>query len=467
MSASKYPARVLRVYDTARRAEVEFVPRTPGFVSMYVCGPTPYDVPHLGHGRTAVVFDTIRRYLVWSGFDVSYVSNVTDIEDKIIARAQREGTTEAELVRVHEDAYWREMDRLNVLRPDEMPRATEFIEQMQALIAELVAAGRAYVVEGQGVYFQVDTFPEYGKLSHRTVDELLESAGARVEVDERKRSPVDFALWKAAKPGEPEWESPWGPGRPGWHIECSAMSLDILGENFDIHGGGADLEFPHHENEIAQAEGAGHAFARYWLHSAMLNIDGEKMSKSRGNFTNLADILDNYDPRAFRLLVLQTHYRKQMEVGDKELADAEKAVERVDTLMRRARRASVPSGEVGATEPFRAAMDDDFDTPAAIAYIFETLRDANTALDGERFAEAAPLVATVSALWSALGLWWLDDDDELDGEIAALVTRRDEARARRDFAEADRLRDELRDRGIVLEDTATGTVWRRLRTDEK
>jgi len=433
---------------------------------MYVCGPTPYDVPHLGHGRTALVFDTIRRYLVWSGFAVTYVSNVTDVEDKIIARAQRENVTESELAHTYETEYWRQMDRLNVLRPDEMPRATEFVPQMQQLIAELVTGGRAYVVEGQGVYFQVDTFPEYGKLSHRTLDELLKSAGSRVEVDERKRSPVDFALWKAAKPGEPQWESPWGPGRPGWHIECSAMSLQILGERFDIHGGGTDLEFPHHENEIAQAEGAGHAFARYWIHSAMVNVEGEKMSKSLGNFTTLEDVLDRYDPRAFRLLVLQTHYRRQMEVGEKELSDAEKAVERVDTLMRRIRRASLPASEISATEPFRDAMNDDFDTPAATAYIFELVREANVALREERNDDANRLAATVSELWNTLGLWSLDDDEELDDEIAALVNRRDDARARRDWADADRLRDELRGRGVLVEDTADGTVWRRLRPDE-
>jgi cysteinyl-tRNA synthetase len=426
---------------------------------MYVCGPTPYDVPHLGHGRTAVVFDTIRRYLAWSGYRVVYVSNVTDVEDKIIARAQREGTSEPELAQRYEDEYWRQMDRLNVLRPDEMPRATEFIAQMQALIAELIASGRAYVVEGQGVYFEVGSFAEYGKLSRRSLGELLESAGARVEVDERKRSPVDFALWKAAKPGEPQWDSPWGPGRPGWHIECSAMSLEILGDDFDLHGGGSDLEFPH-------AEGAGHRFARHWIHSGMVNVDGEKMSKSVGNFTTLEDVLDRYDPRAFRLLVLQTHYRRPMEVGEKELADAEKAVERVDTLMRRARRDELAAGDAGDTSAFRAAMDDDFDTPAALAGVFEMVRDANAALDDGRVDDAARLVGTVRELWSALGLWWLDDDEELDDEIATLVARRDEARERKDWSEADRLRDELKARGILLEDTPTGTVWRRLRPDD-
>jgi cysteinyl-tRNA synthetase len=452
---------VLRFYDTAARTKIEFVPRVEGRVSMYVCGPTPYDVPHLGHGRTAVVFDTIRRYLEWSGFALSYVSNVTDIEDKIIARAHERGVPEAELVAQYEGDYWHEMERLNVRRPDEMPRATEFIPQMQALIAELIAKGTAYVVEGQGVYFQVDAYPEYGKLSHRTLTELLESAGQRVDVDERKRSPVDFALWKAAKVGEPEWESPWGAGRPGWHIECSAMSLEILGEHFDIHGGGSDLEFPHHENEIAQAEGAGHPFARHWLHSGMVNVDGEKMSKSLGNFTTLRDVIDEVGGPAFRLLVLQTHYRRQMEVGEKELRDAEKAIDRINALMRRARRADVPTVDAGDTGPFRDAMDDDFDTPAAIAVIFELVRDANTALDEQEPGRAAVLVATIREEMSALGLEWDDEVPELDSEIGALVAARDDARERRDFAEADRLRDELQARGIVLEDTPQGTVWRR------
>jgi cysteinyl-tRNA synthetase len=457
---------VLRIHDTAARAKVDFTPRHDGAVSMYVCGPTPYDVPHLGHGRTAVAFDTIRRYLAWCGYHVTFVSNITDVEDRIIARAAERGTTEPELARTYEDIYWEQMDRLNVLRPDEMPHATEFIEQMQGLIAELVASGHAYVIEGQGVYFQVDTLDSYGELSHRTLPELLESAGARVDVDERKRSPIDFALWKAAKPGEPAWPSPWGEGRPGWHIECSAMSLEILGEGFDLHGGGDDLVFPHHENEIAQAEGAGHTFARYWLHSAMVNAAGEKMSKSLGNFVTLQDVLDRFDPRAFRLLVLQTHYRRQMEFGEKELADAEKAVEKLDGVVRRARRAELPAARPIDLTRFREAMDDDFDTPAAVAYLFDLVRQANTAMQEERAADAAGLVAAIWELAQTLGIEPHDDLPDLDDEIARQVTDRDDARARGDYATADRIRDALRDAGIVLEDTPGGTVWRRTRPDE-
>ena len=434
---------------------------------MYVCGPTPYDVPHVGHGRTAVAFDTIRRYLRWLGLRVTFVSNVTDVEDRIIARAAERGTTEPELARAYEDVYWEQMDRLNVLRPDEMPRATEFIDSMQKLVADLVASGHAYVIEGHGVYFQVDTQPNYGSLSRRTLTELVESAGARVEVDERKRSPVDFALWKAAKPGEPSWPSPWGDGRPGWHIECSAMSLEILGDEFDLHGGGDDLVFPHHENEIAQAEGAGHKFARHWLHAGMVNASGgEKMSKSLGNFVTLQDVLDRFDSRAFRMLVLQTQYRRQMEFGEKELADAEKAVDRLDTLVRRARRAELPIAEVADTSAFRAAMDDDFDTPAAIAVLFDLVRRANTALDEDEPDAAASMVAAVWELCDVIGIEPHDDVADLDDEIARLVTARDDARARGEYAAADQLRDELRARGILLEDTPDGTVWRRVKPDE-
>jgi cysteinyl-tRNA synthetase len=453
---------VLRLYDTAARAKVDFVPRIPGRVSMYVCGPTPYDAPHLGHGRKEVVFDTIRRYLLWSGLEVVYISNVTDIEDKIIERAQLAGTTEPELVARYEQEFWKQFDRLNIMRPDETPRATEWIDQMQALIAELVSSGHAYVIEGEGVYFEVASLPDYGCLSHRNTDDLLESAGARVEVDERKRSPLDFALWKAAKPGEPQWDSPWGKGRPGWHIECSAMALQILGDGFDIHGGGSDLVFPHHENEIAQAVGAGHEFARHWLHNGMLNVNGEKMSKSLGNFTMLSDVLDQFDPRAFRMLVLKTHYRRQMEVGAKELGDAQKDVEGFDALLRRARAAQLPDADPAVPDAFRVAMDDDFDTPAAIAVLQMVRRDANSALDDQRVDDAARLVATVRSLAAALGLALSDVDDDLASDVAELIRQREDARTNKDWAGADRIRDELLARGIQLEDTPNGTIWRKV-----
>ncbi|HEY1739054.1 MAG TPA: cysteine--tRNA ligase [Acidimicrobiia bacterium] len=458
------------LFDTAAREKVEFEPRVAGQVSMYVCGPTPYDSPHVGHGRTAVVFDTMRRYLTWRGNQVSFVSNVTDVEDRIIARAAERGTTEPELAHHFEDEHWEQMGRLGVLRPDEAPHATEFIPQMLTLIGELVDAGRAYVIEDSGVYFQVDTLPSYGALSHRTLEQLLESAGARIAVDDEKRSPIDFALWKAAKPGEPEWDSPWGRGRPGWHIECSAMSLEILGEGFDIHGGGDDLVFPHHENEIAQAEGAGHEFARYWLHSGMVTVSGEKMSKSLGNFTTLKAALDAHGPRAFRWLVASTHYHRQMEINDDALRAAKAAIDGFDALARRARIEGVvvdppaTAGEVDGIDAFRDAMDDDFDTPAAIAVLHGWRSEANAAIDAGRLDEARAALARVASGLGAIGLALDDgssDASDDDGAIDELVRARDAARAAKDWPEADRLRDALEALGIVLEDTAQGTVWRR------
>jgi cysteinyl-tRNA synthetase len=455
---------MIRLHDTFSREKVELVPRDPGRVSIYVCGPTVYEVPHVGHGRAALEFDVIRRYLEWRGLDVVFVSNVTDVEDKIIARAAEEGSTEPEVAQRYEAAYWAEMDRLGVRRPDSLPRATAYVDRMVKLIGELLDSGRAYVVEGQGVYFDVASFPEYGELAHRRLDDLLGSAGARVDVDERKRSPVDFALWKSAKPGEPAWDSPWGKGRPGWHIECSAMSLDLLGEGFDIHGGGDDLIFPHHENERAQAQGAGHPFARYWVHNGMVMVGTEKMAKSLGNFTTLKDALDAHGPRAMRMAVLQTHYRSPVEIGDGELEQAREAVARLDALARRARVAGIQADaplDEDATAEFRAAMDDDFGTPEAMAVVFRLARDTNSAIDKGDVERAASGLVTVRELTGALGLEVDDGGGGDDAEIDALVQRREAARSARDFAEADRIRTELAARGITLEDTPTGTSWHR------
>jgi len=454
----------VRIYDTLQRSEVELTLREPGRISMYVCGPTVYDLPHVGHGRFAVAFDVVRRYLEWSGLDVRYVSNVTDVEDKIIARAAAAGSSESELAQRSEDAWWAAMDRLGVRKPDEIPHATEYIDSMLRLIGELVDSGHAYVVDGSGVYFDVTTFPSYGALPHRTLEQLLESAGARVDVDEGKRNPIDFAVWKAAKPGEPAWDSPWGPGRPGWHIECSAMSLDLLGEGFDLHGAGNDLVFPHHENERAQAEAAGHPFARHWIHSGMVEIAGQKMSKSLGNFTTLDEAIDEVGARAFRLAVLQTHYRKDMELGPSELADAAKAGARLDALSRRAAAAGIDADgaelDEGVVARFRAEMDDDFGTPGAVATIFEAVATANQAIDAGRGEEAASLLVTVAELAAALGLE-VEAGTADDAEIDALVAERDAARAAKDFATGDRIRDDLAARGITLEDTAGGTIWHR------
>jgi cysteinyl-tRNA synthetase len=457
---------MVRIRDTLVRDTVELTTREPGRVSMYVCGPTVYDTPHIGNARTAVAFDTIRRYLEWTGYDVNFVSNVTDVEDKIIARAAREGRTEPEVAAEFEHLYFDHMHRLNVRDADRRPHATEYIEGMLVLVGELVERGHAYEVPGQGVYFAVETFPGYGALPHRSLGELRESAGARVDVDEAKRSPMDFALWKAAKPGEPAWDSPWGPGRPGWHIECSAMSLDLLGEGFDLHGGGADLAFPHHENERAQAEGAGHPFARHWIHTGMVTIGGDKMSKSLGNFTTVEEALAEHEWRAVRLAMLQTHYRRAADLGPAELTAAAKAVERLEALFRRADVAGVARDAVAdqvTLDGFRAVMDDDFDTAHGLAVVFEAARDANRAVDDDDLDRAATLLAAVHELLCVVGL----DADATDGggdgdaEIDALVRERDEARAARDFARADVLRDELTGRGIKLEDTSTGTVWHR------
>ncbi|MSO79393.1 MAG: cysteine--tRNA ligase [Acidimicrobiia bacterium] len=454
----------VRVYDTMQRAKVDLGLRDPGKIAIYVCGPTVYDVPHIGHGRTALVYDFVRRYLAWTGLAVRFVSNVTDIEDKIIARAAERGGSEPELAQEFEAAYWAQLDRLGVSRPDDTPHATEYIASMISLIEELIAAGHAYVVPESGVYFDVASFPPYGALPHRNLEQLLDSAGARVDVDDTKRSPVDFALWKAAKPGEPVWESPWGAGRPGWHIECSAMSLDLLGEGFDLHGAGDDLVFPHNENERVQAEAAGHPFARHWMHSGMVEIAGEKMSKSLGNFRTLEEALDAHGGRAFRLAVLQTHYRKAMELGDAELSDAAKGVARLDALARRAPAAGSPFADAPRDDElvtrFRNEMDDDFGTPGAVGAIFEAVTAANQAIDDGELERAASLTATVVHLAEALGLT-VDVAKAVDGDVDALVAQRETARAAKDFAEADRIRDALADQGITLEDTPTGTIWHR------
>ncbi len=459
---------MLQIFDTALRSKTPLTTREQGCVRLYVCGPTVQDVPHLGHGRTAVTFDVVRRYLEWRGYSVNHVSNVTDVEDKIIAKAIAEGLTEPEIASRYEAIHREQLQRLGVLPPHAVPHATEYIESMLNLIGDLVEAGHAYAVPGSGVYFSVPSFSEYGQLSGRTIERLLESAGARVEVDAEKRSPLDFALWKAVKGDEPAWDSPWGPGRPGWHIECSAMALELLGEGFDLHGGGSDLAFPHHENEIAQAVAGGHEFARHWMHSAMLNIKGEKMSKSLGNFLTLAECIDLHGPRALRLWMLQTHYRTQLDVSEGALAAANAALDGLDALARRARAAAVPTTVALSrpdTDTFRAAMDDDFNTSQALAVIFDTARRANAAIDANDHELAASLLSTVIDLLGALGLT-LDDGtshaEDRDAErINALVAERDSARAERDFARADEIRDVLQAMGVQIEDTPAGTIWRR------
>ncbi len=456
-------------FDTRRREIVAFEPLVEGRVSMYVCGPTVYDHPHVGHARTALTFDMIRRYLQWRGYEVTFVSNITDIDDKIIHRASATGATEPELAARYEQAYVEQMDRFGIARPDHRPHATEYVEEMLDFVGDLVDRGAAYPIEGKGVYFSVDAHARYGDLIGRTPDELREGAGARVEVDADKADPLDFALWKAAKPGEPAWDSQWGPGRPGWHIECVAMATDLLGETFDIHGGGDDLAFPHHQNEVAEAEGADLGFARHWIHGAMLNVNGEKMAKSMGNFTTLSDLLDACEPPALRLLMLQTHYRTVMELSDDALAGAAGALERLRAWKRRAEAAGLDQAatpDPGATTRFAAAMDDDFATPAGLAVVFDTVREANAALDAGDTGRAATAHATVCDLAAALGLALTGDDRDGGRESAAviekLVAERDEARKAKDYTTADRIRDQLAGQGIALEDTPGGTIWRNI-----
>jgi cysteinyl-tRNA synthetase len=452
---------MLQLFDTAKGGVAPFEPREPGKVSMYVCGPTVYGPPHLGHGRFSLVFDVLRRYLLWSGNDVTYVSNITDIDDRIIERAQREQRDWRDITRRCEDVWYRAMDALNVRRPDLDPHATAYVDQMVALVGRLVARGAAYETS-DGVYFQADTVDDYGLLARQPLESL--KAGARVEVGDEKRSPVDFALWKKAKPGEPSWPSPWGPGRPGWHTECVVMSLDLLGEGFDLHGGGQDLAFPHHENERAQAVADGTRFARTWVHNGFVEVEGTKMSKSLGNVSNLVDLVEQYDPRAYRLLVLMSHYRSPIDVSDASLRDAEAALGRLDALARRWAALGVPVADpdTGALDRFRAAMDEDMQTPGVTRLVFDLVRQANSLLDAGDAAGAAPLVAAVAEITGAVGLEARSGDDEdVPAEVVAWARERDEARAARDWPRADALRDRITGAGYVTEDTATGTVVRR------
>jgi cysteinyl-tRNA synthetase len=451
---------MLHLHDTAKGAVVPFEPREAGKVSMYVCGPTVYGPPHMGHGRFSLVFDVLRRYLAWSGNDVTYVSNITDIDDKIIDRARREERDWREITERCESVWYRAMDALGVARPDHDPHATAYVGKMVELIARLVGAGAAYET-GDGVYFQSERVDDYGLLARQPLDSL--KAGARVEGVDEKRSPVDFALWKKAKPGEPTWDSPWGPGRPGWHTECVVMALDLLGEDFDLHGGGQDLAFPHHENERAQALADGRVFARTWVHNGFVEVEGTKMSKSLGNVRNLVDLVEQYDPRAYRLLVLRSHYRSPIDVTDDSLRDAEAALGKLDAFGRRVAEAGLSGGvdpDPEAIARFRSAMDDDLGTPAATGLVFDLVRRANTALDAGDPAAAGPLAAAVGEVTGALGLEVRAAGGEVPDEMVELARRRDEARAARDWAAADALRDEIKAAGYVVEDTPGGTVVR-------
>jgi len=446
---------VIRLHDTAlgRAAELEL--RDAGKVSLYACGPTVYGDPHIGHGRMVLVFDVLRRYLEWSGLEVRFVSNITDIDDKIIRRANEEGRTSSDVALQYEAAWYHAVDELGVKRPTVDPHATAYVEQMVELIAGLVAAGKAYETS-DGVYLSVDAVPGYGLLARQPLESLR--SGARVEVGEEKKSPLDFALWKKAKPGEPTWPSPWGDGRPGWHTECVVMSLDLLGEGFDLHGGGIDLAFPHHENERAQAVADGKQFARRWAHNGHVQMGGEKMSKSLGNFRTLTDLLELVDPRAYRLVVLQSHYRAPVEVTASTLEDAARRLNGLEAFARRVADLPRATADADALDRFRAAMDDDLDTPRAMAELAGLVRAANTALDAGDAVVAAPLAAAVDELTRAVGLQLSDGrEDAVPAEVAALVAERDQARAGRDFAASDALRDRLDALGWRVEDTPQGT----------
>jgi len=455
---------MLRLYDTASGGVRQLVQRIPGEVSLYVCGPTVYDLPHLGHGRQILTYDILRRFLEWSGLTVHHVSNVTDIDDKIIERAREQGEDASEVACRYEAAWWAAVDHLGVLRPTEAPRATAFVERMVEIIEDLMKRGAAYSTS-DGVYLAVDEVEGYGLLAQQDLRHLRSTERLDEGRREEKRSPLDFVLWKLAKPGEPTWPSPWGAGRPGWHTECVAMSLDLLGDGFDLHTGGLDLKFPHHENERAHAVVLGRRFANHWMHHAFIvDPSGEKMSKSLGNFTSLTDLLDRVDHRAYRLLLLQAHYRSPVSVDANSLGAAERSLGTLDRLVRRAAEAGLATGpqlDRTALTPWVEAMEDDLDTVRAFSFVFEWVRAANAALDAGLNDEAARLVRLVAEATGAVGLELQAQVEGSDPAALALASKRDEARAAKDWASADRLRDELVALGWKVEDSADGTRLRK------
>ena len=483
----------LTVFNTLGNRKEPFVPGTPGKVRMYVCGVTVYDLCHIGHARANVAFDIIVRYLRHRGYEVTYVRNFTDIDDKILRRAVETGTDFHAVSEKYIEAFYEDFDRMGLVRPEAEPRATAHIPEIVALVEKLVSVGLAYAVDGD-VYYAVKGFREYGKLSGKNTEDLL--SGARVEVDDRKHDPLDFALWKASKPGEPAWESPWGPGRPGWHIECSAMAMKHLGESFDIHGGGKDLVFPHHENEIAQSEGAtGKPFARYWIHNGFVNVDSEKMSKSLGNFFTLREVLAAVKPDVLRFFFASSHYRSPIDYSDRSLAEAQAGLDRLYRVKEKAEGCAaagigpseVPAGEEFAplrvaAERFAEAMDDDFNTAAALGHLFDAVRVLNRLAPADPSSEAEKAgrflagYGLLDPLFDVLGLLRSPAEEYfrtgsipvaggMEGgmsgeEIERRIAARREARARKDFAEADRIRKELEAAGILLEDTKAGTTWK-------
>ncbi len=479
-------ADMIQVYNTLTRTKEDFKPLEGKTVRMYVCGPTVYDYPHIGNARSFVVFDTIRRYFEYRGYQVRYVTNFTDVDDKMITRANKEGTTIGELARQFISEYLRIAEQLN-LKPATMnPRATEHIEEMVQMVQKIIDNGKAYVVSGD-VYFDVSAFPSYGKLSQVPLEQLTD--GARKETDENKDDPKDFALWKAQRPGEPAWDSPWGRGRPGWHLECSVMGAHYLGIPFDIHGGGQDLIFPHHENEIAQSVAAYGVRkpVKYWLHNGFLTIDAEKMSKSEGNFFTARDVLDNYDPQAVRLFLISAHYRQPLDYNQDALKQAGQSMERIWNAVYtlRGRLTILERGPVArsgaddelasavkkARESFEKEMDDDFNTPAALAELFNLVKAINT--HAPNAAKAAALRETLSSFSELMSVIGIDlsrprkaghvgekESETLKGTVELLLDLRERARKSKDFATADMIRKKLADLGVVVADTKDGPTWK-------
>ena len=458
---------MLQIYNDLNNRKETFKPIEENKVSLYVCGMTVYDLCHLGHARVMVVFDVVYRYLKAMGYDVTYIRNITDIDDKIINRANENGEhfsalTERFITAMHEDS-----EALGILPPDAEPKATDHIGEIIDMIERLISKGHAYVADNGDVYYAVASFEGYGKLSGKSTEDLR--AGARVDPGDKKKDPLDFALWKSAKPDEPSWQSPWGNGRPGWHIECSAMATKALGDTFDIHGGGADLTFPHHENEIAQSEGAtGHPFVNYWMHNGFVRINDEKMSKSLGNFFTVREILARYKAEEIRYFILTSQYRSPLNYDEEHLDNARAALTRFYMALR-----DMPDAEPLAgndyEQRFYAAMDDDFNTPIALAVLFDMVREINT-LKTEDTSKAAALAAQLKVYAGMLGILQSDPEVYLrggceskgdDAEVDKLVAERFTAKQNKDWATADRIRDELAEQGIVIEDSATGSSWRR------
>ncbi len=451
---------MLRLYDTATREVRELALREPGKVGIYLCGPTVYGPPHIGHGRATLVYDILRRYLESTGLEVRLVSNVTDIDDKIIDRAQREQRPWTDITRKCEQVWFEAMQGINVKPPTDIPHATEYVTQMVAMIGELVDSGKAYLTE-DGVYLSVETVEGYGLLAQQSLDDMRSGGGDRdVFGADSKRHPADFALWKFSKPGEPAWPSPWGDGRPGWHSECVVMSLDLLGDGFDLHCGGQDLRFPHHENERAQAVALGRRFANHWMHNGfVVDAEGEKMSKSLGNVSNLLDLIDQYDPRAYRMVLLQSHYRSPITITTDTLEAATKSLAGLDAFVARSSGAGDAAPDPAVMQEFTAAMDDDLDTPRAAALLFDTVRGANAALDAGD-TSAAALVAAARTIADTFGLE-LGAGDDAPPDVLEQAAALDAARAAKDFATADAIRAALQADGWTVETGKSGTTVRR------